>query len=230
MSAGAHPQPPGLLHTCFPPTHTHVHTQVFQQTGTLAQVVERLIADELKLASSATHEALDTSSLPTDTDGGGGGGKVRATPPPGGAGGPGGGPQRGPSKANAGVWKTMLWSRMDGLMEALSGKACEVWTLQRVLCRKRDAQTQQSFMELVAPSSPPPLAAASAGHIGDAAAAERERERERDARFFRAFWARLWAAVSAALQAAAEHNQFVRGMLTQDIARLRALLFSAARM
>ena len=66
---------------------------------------------------------------------------------------------------------------------------------------KRDAVTQQTFLELV-----------STAYGGDGG----------DARFFRSFWVRLFSAVGKALQAAADQNQFVRGMLTQDVARLRA--------
>jgi hypothetical protein len=77
----------------------------------------------------------------------------------------------------------------------------QVWTLRRVLCAKRDAVTQQTFLELVS--------SAYGGESGDA-------------KFFRSFWVRLFSAVGKALQAAADQNQFVRGMLTQDVARLRA--------
>ena len=76
----------------------------------------------------------------------------------------------------------------------------QVWTLRRVLVAKRDPVTQQTFLELV-----------SANYAGDGG----------DGKFFRSFWVRLFAAVGKALQAAADQNQFVRGMLTQDVARLR---------
>jgi hypothetical protein len=87
----------------------------------LGGVVERLIGDVLKLATGATREALDTSTLLSDDEAGGKGRSTAAAAAM--------QQQRGPSKAHAAAWKTTLWTRMETLTEVLLSRAWQVHDL-----------------------------------------------------------------------------------------------------
>lgn len=148
---------------------------VFLHLDMLPAAVERLIGNLLRLASVAVKEALDTSSLPIEAEDG----KSRAAIVAHKA--------KGPTGAEASTWKVALWGRIDTMTETLLGKLSQAWVLHRVMCRKRDPQTQQLLLHLVSPT-----------YVGE------------DTRFFRSFWSRLAMAVGAQLKSSADQSSFVR--------------------
>lgn len=52
-----------------------------------------------------------------------------------------------PTAATAPQWVTALWAKLEGLMADLGGVCVKVYTLEQVLARKRDNQTQLSFLD-----------------------------------------------------------------------------------
>ncbi|EKX33134.1 oligomeric Golgi complex subunit 5 [Guillardia theta CCMP2712] len=160
--------------------------QVFYSLETLQEAVEDVLAELIRLAKSATAAALDTSSLPLE-------GEEHKNW---------NAKQRGPTSASgAQAWKTELWSRMETLMETLSGKCGQVWHLHKVMGKKRANATLVLFAEAFDPS-----------YSG-----------EHDHSFFQLFWSRMFQAVCEQLQASGEKNSFVKGMLSTDFPKLLAL-------
>jgi hypothetical protein len=54
-----------------------------------------------------------------------------------------------PPLGSEGAWKSGLWQRLDQLLERLFRSAVQIWNLQRVLCKKRDALTHVRLIDVV---------------------------------------------------------------------------------
>lgn len=52
-----------------------------------------------------------------------------------------------PTPATTPQWAAALWTKLETLVAELGGVCVKVYTLERVLGRKRDAQTQLSFLD-----------------------------------------------------------------------------------
>ncbi|KAF9430931.1 Conserved oligomeric Golgi complex subunit [Podila epigama] len=57
-----------------------------------------------------------------------------------------------PSVGAAGLWTSILWKRMEKLMDEMYTGCVKIYLLERVLARKRDPLTQVSFLDIVAQS------------------------------------------------------------------------------
>ena len=111
--------------------------QVFFSLEALPEAVEAVLAELIRLARSAAASAVDTSTLPLESD-----------EPKGWS-----SKQRGPNNASAAAaWKTQLWARLDTLIETLAAKCAQVWQLHRVLVKRRDISTHVLFAEALNPA------------------------------------------------------------------------------
>ena len=52
-----------------------------------------------------------------------------------------------PTAATAPQWGAALWAKLEALVGDLGGVCVKVYTLEKVLARKRDNQTQLSFLD-----------------------------------------------------------------------------------
>ena len=106
--------------------------QVFYSLEALPEAVEAVLVELIRLARSAAASAVDTSTLPLDSE-----------EPKGWS-----SKQRGPTNANAAAaWKTQLWARLETLIETIAAKCAQVWQLHRVLAKRRDASSHMLFAE-----------------------------------------------------------------------------------
>jgi len=111
--------------------------QVFFSLEALPGAVEAVLVELIRLARSAAASAVDTSTLPLDSE-----------EPKGWT-----SKQRGPTNANAAAaWKTALWGRLEMLIETIAAKCAQVWQLYRVLSKRRDVSTHTLFAEAFNPA------------------------------------------------------------------------------
>ena len=55
-----------------------------------------------------------------------------------------------PQSGQVKIWKRLLWERFDVICEQLHQSSLQMWTLQRILSKKRDPLTHENFLALVA--------------------------------------------------------------------------------
>lgn len=111
--------------------------QVLYSLEALPEAVEAVLVELIRLARSAAASAVDTSTLPLDSE-----------EPKGWS-----SKQRGPTNANAAAaWKTQLWGRLETLIETIAAKCAQVWQLHRVLAKRRDVSSHTLFAEALNPA------------------------------------------------------------------------------
>lgn len=127
------------------------------QVGSALQVFYSLKSLDLKiiattsLLSNKLHlqikQAIDIQSIQREAKESGMGGSTGFV---------GGGVRRNngePSVGAAALWTTILWKRMEKLMDEVYSGCVKIYLLERVLARKRDPLTQISFLEVVSNST-----------------------------------------------------------------------------
>ncbi|KAF9361419.1 Conserved oligomeric Golgi complex subunit [Mortierella sp. NVP85] len=103
-----------------------------------------------------------------------------------------------PSVGATALWTTILWKRMEKLMDEMYSGCIKVYLLERVLARKRDPLTQISFLEVVSNSM--------------------------DGNMVNRFWQSLSTHFEQELKAAARSSQFLHQALVDGFPRLLNLL------
>ena len=63
----------------------------------------------------------------------------------------GGGPGKAamPAPGNMASFRATLWNNLETLLDLVFNQTCEMVSLQRVLCKKRDAVSHTAFIELL---------------------------------------------------------------------------------
>ncbi|RKO88423.1 Golgi transport complex subunit 5-domain-containing protein, partial [Blyttiomyces helicus] len=115
--------------------------QVFHNLGQMASTTQARVDGMLETIARETHVALDVASLNKEVKG-----KSNAAPSQGGV-------RRvnEPTTAqqNAIVWASLLWTRIERLMDVMYENAVKVYLLEKVLARKRDLVTHVPFLDEV---------------------------------------------------------------------------------
>ncbi|KAF9580890.1 Conserved oligomeric Golgi complex subunit, partial [Lunasporangiospora selenospora] len=171
------------------------------QVGSALQVFYSLKGLDIKIMavtsilSSRLHsqikQAVDIQSLQKEAkeSGGGGSGFV------------GGGVRRNngePGVGAAALWNSILWKRIERLMDELYSGCVKIYLLERVLARKRDPLSQTSFLDIVSSNM--------------------------DGNMVHRFWQVLSAHLEQELKAAARSSQFIHQSLIDGFPRLLNLL------
>ncbi|KAI8604512.1 Golgi transport complex subunit 5-domain-containing protein [Dissophora ornata] len=103
-----------------------------------------------------------------------------------------------PSVGAAGLWTSILWKRMEKLMDEMYNGCIKIYLLERVLTRKRDPLTQISFLEIASNSM--------------------------DGNMVHRFWQSLSAHLELELKAAARSSQFLHQAFVEGFPRLLNLM------
>ncbi|KAG0302021.1 Conserved oligomeric Golgi complex subunit [Dissophora globulifera] len=103
-----------------------------------------------------------------------------------------------PSVGAAPLWTSILWKRMEKIMDEMYNGCIKIYLLERVLARKRDPLTQISFLEIVSSSM--------------------------DGNMVHRFWQSLSAHLELELKAAARSSQFLHQALIDGFPRLLNLM------
>ncbi|KAG0048568.1 Conserved oligomeric Golgi complex subunit [Gryganskiella cystojenkinii] len=103
-----------------------------------------------------------------------------------------------PSVGAAALWTSILWKRMERLVDEMYNGCVKIYLLERVLARKRDPLTQISFLEIVSNSM--------------------------DGNMVHRFWQSLSAHLEQELKASARSSQFLHQAFIDGFPRLLNLL------
>ncbi|KAG0199080.1 Conserved oligomeric Golgi complex subunit [Mortierella sp. GBA30] len=103
-----------------------------------------------------------------------------------------------PSVGAAALWTSILWKRMERLMDEMYKGCTKIYLLERVLARKRDPLTQISFLDIVSTSM--------------------------DGNMVHRFWQSLSAHLEQELKASARSSQFLQQAFIDGFPRLLNLL------
>ncbi|KAF9946410.1 Conserved oligomeric Golgi complex subunit [Mortierella alpina] len=103
-----------------------------------------------------------------------------------------------PSVGAAALWTSILWKRMERLMDDMYTGCTKIYLLERVLARKRDPLTQVSFLDIVSVSM--------------------------DGNMVHRFWQSLSAHLEQELKASARASQFLHQAFIDGFPRLLNLL------
>ncbi|KAG0356673.1 Golgi transport complex subunit 5-domain-containing protein [Gamsiella multidivaricata] len=103
-----------------------------------------------------------------------------------------------PSVGAAALWTSILWKRMEKLMDEMYNGCIKIYLLERVLARKRDPLTQISFLEIASNSM--------------------------DGNMVHRFWQSLSVHLEQELKAAARSSQFLHQAFIDGFPRLLNLL------
>ncbi|KAG0344090.1 Conserved oligomeric Golgi complex subunit [Podila humilis] len=103
-----------------------------------------------------------------------------------------------PSVGATALWTSILWKRMEKLMDEMYSGCVKIYLLERVLSRKRDPLTQTSFLEVVSASM--------------------------DGNIIHRFWQSLSLHLEQELRAAARSSQFLLQAFVDGFPRLLNLM------
>ncbi|KAF9207333.1 Conserved oligomeric Golgi complex subunit [Haplosporangium sp. Z 27] len=172
------------------------------QVGSALQVFYSLKRLELKIVAMTSlisnklqlqiKQAVDIQSLQKEAKESGGGASSGFV---------GGGVRRNngePSVGAAALWTSILWKRMEKLIDEMYSGCIKIYLLERVLARKRDPLTQISFLEIASNSM--------------------------DGNMVHRFWQSLSAHLEQELKTAARSSQFLHQALIDGFPRLLNLL------
>lgn len=147
-----------------------------------------------------------------------------------------------PPLGSEGAWKTTLWSRIDALLERLYRGAIQIWNLQRVLCKKRDALSHTRLIDVVleSPLFASHVVAAGGGDDTEGGSIARRRSSVVEPTLpgsepvttaaatllYDRFWALATAKIRSQIALAVSGSPFIKGCLVDGYPKLRNLLLS----
>jgi hypothetical protein len=139
-----------------------------------------------------------------------------------------------------GAWKSVLWQRLDQLLERLFRSAVQIWNLQRVLCKKRDALSHTRLIDVVLNSGtlvlPVSVASSEDGEsewpparasVLPAAAGNDDDINTSSNVLFERFWGAVTSKIRTQVALSVASSTFVRDCLVEQYPKLRTMLLNA---
>ncbi|XP_059094020.1 conserved oligomeric Golgi complex subunit 5-like [Tigriopus californicus] len=132
--------------------------QVFQNLSMLELKLDARLQEEVAKVRTKLQDCLSMSKITQAVEVSGNYSNASsgtANPPNGGIGGGGGGGGAGPGKAtipatgNMATFRAVMWNNFESCLDFVFIKAGELLCLQRLLCKKRDAVSHLTFMDLL---------------------------------------------------------------------------------